>query len=490
MRILKAVQVVGLCGVLSACGSSGDGTTSPASYTVTVSPSTLAIALAPGATASASAIVTRQLGASALIDNTATVTWTTSDATIATVTPTGATATITGLGHGVATITASSNGSTGSTTVTVTAPTCVIVNTNPAVTVGTAISGTLSPADCRDYRSGNTSKPLDYYRLVVSANQLLTIDVAASAFTPDIQLISASTSGPLVLETISGATARIQRAVSAGTYTIGVGVASGTGGSYSLTLASAAVTSCATYQSLATVSAIPATISGTLAVSDCRLNGTNLEAAKFYKITLASAQTVTALLASTAFPPRLDLYDSNDRFVISGSDSSAAVNQKRFSTALAAGTYYVRVTGTSANPLGPFTLTLSATPTVLPTISACTATSFVSTITPASTGTTQTGALTTSDCKLPDGSYYAKLYRLTVTSTVNVQIDMMSAAFDTYLYLFDANLNVLATNDDVSSASTDSRLTQSLTPGTYFIGANSLRNATTGAFTLSVKTVP
>ena len=487
MRILKAIQLGVLCTVLSACGGSGDGTTSPASYTVTVSPSTLAIALAPGATASANAIVTRQLGASALIDNAATVTWTTSDATIATVTPTGATATITGLGHGVATITASSNGSTGSTTVTVTAPTCIVTSSNPAATVGSAISGTLGPADCRDYRSGNTSKPLDFYRLVVSSNQLLTIDISASAFTPDLLLVSPTLT---TMETISGATARLQRAVAAGTYTIGVGVASGTGGSYSLTLASAAVTSCATYQSLATTSAIPATINGTLAVSDCRLNGTNLEAAKFYKITLASAQTVTALLASTAFPPRLDLYDSNDRFLISGSDSTAGVNQKRFSTALAAGTYYMRVTGTSANPLGAFTLTLSATSTVLPTIPACTTTGFVSTITPTSTGTTQAGALTTSDCKLPDGSYYAKLYRLTVTSTVNVQIDMSSAAFDTYLYLFDANLNTLATNDDVSSASTDSRVTKSLTPGTYFIGANSLNNATTGAFTLSVKTVP
>ena len=76
-----------------------------------------------------------------------------------------------------------------------------------------------------------------------------------------------------------------------------------------------------------------------------------------------------------------------------------------------------------------------------------------------------------------------------MTSTVNVQIDMTSAVFNTGLYLFDANLNVLDINDDFGTG-TDSRITRTLTPGTYFIGANSLNQGVVGAFNLIVKTVP
>ena len=567
MRILKAVQVVVLCGVLSACGGSADGTTSPASYAVTVSPSTLAIALAPGATASANAIVTRQLGASSLIDNAATVTWTTSDATIATVTPSGATATITGLGHGVATITASSNGSTGSTTVTVTAPTCSpLTASNPTAPIGST-TGALAPSDCRDDRASNSGRPADFYRLVVASNQLLTIDISASGFTPDFRLISPTAA---TLEVVAGATGRIQRAVPAGTYTIAVGTTSAAGGSYTLNVASTAVTTCLLSNN--TISAVPATINGTLTVTDCRLSG-DLAAAKLYKFTLATAQTVTAVLASTAFPPRMFLNDVGGRFVVSGSSDSLGINQSRFASPLAAGDYYVIVSGTSANPLGAFVLTLSvsqagalsrifvspdsvtlevgrtrsflatgsdanfnvvaftpvwsvaagggtisstgvftagtapgvfgntvkatggsisgtATVTVIPTVSACSVTNFAATITPSATVTTQTGSLAATDCKAPDGSFYTKLYRLTTVSTVKVQIDLASTKIDSYLYLFDSALALLDSNDDAAVGTVDSQITRTLSAGTYYIGVSAYRNGSTGAFTLSVKTVP
>lgn len=95
-----------------------------ATYLVEVLPSSISLILG-GATATGTmnATVTRKLGANVLVDNSATVTWTTSDANVATVSANGRTATITGKGAGTATITASSNNASGTATVLVTAPT-------------------------------------------------------------------------------------------------------------------------------------------------------------------------------------------------------------------------------------------------------------------------------------------------------------------------------------------------------------------------------
>ena len=538
---------------------------------MTVTPSTLSIALAPGATASANAQVGKKLGAVVLVDNSAFVTWSTSDASIATVTPSGLSATITGVGHGSAIITAVSNGASGSTTVTVTAPTCSpLTANNPSATPG-AISGSLGPADCRDDRANAAGRPADFYRLVVASDQLLTIDVSASGFTPDIRLISPTTT---VVDVATGAAGRIQRAVAAGTYTIAVGTTSGSGGTYSVTLASSPITSCLLTNS--TTTTVPATITGTLAVTDCRLSTSGLPAARLYRFTLSSAQTVTAVLTSTAFPPRLTISDATGRSIADGRDSLAA-NQQRASSPLAAGVYYAIVSGTTANPLGAFTLALSTgapqagpltyvfvldsvtlevgtaqtfyavgydasftyipiTPTwsvtagggtisstgaftagttpgtfantikasvgsissngatviVIPTLPACTSARSISTVTPTTAATTLGGSLATTDCKLSSGRFYAKIYRLSVTATATVQIDQSSATLDSYIYLFDANLNTIEENDDDPSrvSTLDSRIIRSLAAGTYYIGVTSFGLGARGAFTLTVKTVP
>ena len=474
----QRLAILALATALVSCGG-GSEVTGTASYAVVVSPSTLAIAL--GVTQTANAIVTRKLGASALIDQNAVVSWTSSDPLIATVTPSGATATITGVGHGTATITASSNSSSGSTTITVTAPNCLITSTNPTATVGT-MTGTLGPADCRDSR--DNSKPSDFYRLVLASDQMVQVDIASAAFAPDVRVYSPTLA---FVDNGTGSATRFLRALPAGTYTIAAGIGSGTGGAYSLTISSVAVTTCANYQQRAAQASVPSTITGSLATTDCRLTGSNLPVAQFHKFTITTTQTLTASLASSAFPPRVDLFDANDTFVTKG--DSVGVGQVRFSRSISPGTYYVRVTGTSTNPLGAYTLTLASTGTST-TIPSCSTGSVAAIITPTAAGTTIASSLTTADCKLPDGSYYAKLYRITVGTTANVQVDLLSTAFDAYLYLYDANLTVLQVNDDVTATSTDSRITRQLAPGTYYVAANSLNPGVVGNYSLIVKTVP
>ena len=84
-------------------------------YTVEVNPSTITIPVG-GPAATVTAKVSRSLGAVA-VEESATITWTTSNASVATVTETGKTTSISAVGKGSAIITASANGAEGHATV-------------------------------------------------------------------------------------------------------------------------------------------------------------------------------------------------------------------------------------------------------------------------------------------------------------------------------------------------------------------------------------
>lgn len=99
-------------------------------------------------------------------------------------------------------------------------------------------------------------------------------------------------------------------------------------------------------------------------------------------------------------------------------------------------------------------------------------------------GQSMSGSLATSDCKLAD-STYRDLYKLTVTTSTTVRIDLTSTAFDAYLLLRDANGTTLDEDDD-GGTSGNAMLIATLAPGTYYIVANSAVAGQTGGYTLSV----
>ena len=117
-------------------------------------------------------------------------------------------------------------------------------------------------------------------------------------------------------------------------------------------------------------------------------------------------------------------------------------------------------------------------------------------------GQTINGSLATTDCLLVDGTY-ADGYAIAVTSATNVQIDMTSSSFDTYLYLLEPDEDdwiEWARNDDVDPDDpaipndpfdTNSRITFTLQPNVqYFILANSYDQNITGNYQLKVVTAP
>jgi hypothetical protein len=107
------------------------------------------------------------------------------------------------------------------------------------------------------------------------------------------------------------------------------------------------------------------------------------------------------------------------------------------------------------------------------------------------------GTLAATDNVAPDGTYF-DLYTFTLPNAANISIRMESAAFDTYLYLFqsgvlnqpDINLwdaSLLAENDDADNLTSDSAISMTLNAGTYVIAANAFDVAATGDYTLSVE---
>jgi hypothetical protein len=113
--------------------------------------------------------------------------------------------------------------------------------------------------------------------------------------------------------------------------------------------------------------------------------------------------------------------------------------------------------------------------------------------TPISVGDAVNASLATTDCQISDGSYLDG-YSITVLQDTDVQVDMTSTAFDTWLELWElvdpTTLQARAVNDDVAEGNTNSRIDFTLEAGgEYFILANSFDPFVTGDYLLTVMAV-
>ncbi len=94
--------------------------------------------------------------------------------------------------------------------------------------------------------------------------------------------------------------------------------------------------------------------------------------------------------------------------------------------------------------------------------------------------------LSSDDCSAFDGSRF-DIWQFSGTAGQAVTIQMSSTSFDTLLMLIDPSYTPVATNDDATSSSKDSRLTFTLgSTGTWTIVANSLPVSGSGTYVLSM----
>lgn len=94
-----------------------------------------------------------------------------------------------------------------------------------------------------------------------------------------------------------------------------------------------------------------------------------------------------------------------------------------------------------------------------------------------SIGQAVNGSLGTSDCEvmIEGEEKYVDVYRFSLAQSRGVVVGLFGRddEFDAYLYLYDANGNLLAENDDFEPGTFDAGITRTLAAGEYYIVASS-----------------
>lgn len=104
--------------------------------------------------------------------------------------------------------------------------------------------------------------------------------------------------------------------------------------------------------------------------------------------------------------------------------------------------------------------------------------------------TSVSGALSadTAPIDIDGWSHYVQTFDFALGETRLVEIAMRSDEFDAYLYLFDESGELIASNDDDPGGfDTDSRIAQTLEPGSYTVVATSFFELESGGYELEIQ---
>jgi len=219
------------------------------------------------------------------------------------------------------------------------------------------------------------------------------------------------------------------------------------------------------------------TVEGTL-TSACASTNRVGKYARYYLFSVSQATTVEIDLRSTDFDAWLNLLSGSGAggTVIASSDDGGGGTNSRIVTVLGAGTYTIEATSYASASTGSFALTLANAQGGAGCQSSL------------SLGHTVQGSLGPDCVSIHRAGSNARYYVFTLGETTSLQIDLISSAFDAYVYLLAGSGSgggVLAYDDD-SGGSLRSRIVTVLPAGTYTIEATSYWGGSTGPFTLTV----
>lgn len=417
-RVARAVLAVALFGV-AACG--GDTAAPKAVASVDLSPSSLTIA--PGQS-SALVATPREANGSPLTGRT--LTWTTSNASVATVSSAGV---VTGVADGVASITASAGTAAGSASVVVRTPVASVVM-NPT-TANLIVGGA----------------PL----------QLTASPRSASGATLDGRTVTWATSSAAIA-TVSPS--GLVTAVGPGTANI-TATSDNVVGTAAITVS---VNPCALVRPLN----LGTPVSGTLQASDCKLADST--ALQRYQFTLTQRTKIELTMTSAAVDAYLFLLDSA-RNVIDEDDDGAGNRNARILRTLPAGRYEVLANVFDAGTFGAYQLSLAPAPAVCTVGRAVTLPSNLA------------ATLSTSACRTNDQAYEDR-YDFTVVTRGIYRVEMRSAQVDAFAVLLDENERIIIQDDD-SGFGNDAAMEAVLEPGRYTVLARGYPRQT-GTYELAI----
>jgi len=201
----------------------------------------------------------------------------------------------------------------------------------------------------------------------------------------------------------------------------------------------------------------------------------------FYKLTLASAATLNLDLAS-AKTDDLWLYDATGALV--GSDQSSSAGDGLLSLALAAGTYYARVSSSSD---GAYTLsTWTGSPTVGTSSAADNAGNSM-----AAANTTALGALIATAKTVAgwvDTTDTDDYYKLSVTGPTTVALSLSGLSSNAYLYIYNASGGQIGGVH--AYPTTPGSLVANLATGTYYVDVYNWGGGTGYSLSASATALP
>lgn len=255
------------------------------------------------------------------------------------------------------------------------------------------------------------------------------------------------------------------------------------------------VTFTATATCLATAYTFTASISGTIALSDCKdSDGFYTD---WYTVTLPNLAAGTAYLftqTTPTFPSDTFLFLTSSPLQTTFANVVAAQAMLGTQTTLAAkvilptgGNYLLGVTSDAPGGTGAYTFTSSISNDDVTLVAGLCSAAWVV------PGVTTTQTLATTDCDYASVTSWMDTFGIRLVSGQTVTISMNSTAFDAFLALsldpdFGPPVTIVASNDNRAAGTTNAQIVYTATKdGYYLIRARSAVARQTGSYTLVVQ---
>ncbi len=388
------------------------------------------------------------------------VQWNSSAPAVATVSQTGL---VTAVTPGSTTITATSEGATGSATVQVTQDPCAVVRPIP---FGQTIAGTLSAADCK-LGDNTVTQAFEFTLTAPTKVEILMTSTAVDAYLfltdATLKVIEEDDDGG------AGTNARILRTLPAGRYVVLANTYDANSfGAYQLAVRPAPA-ACVTGRA----TTIPSTFNAALSSTSCRLNDNSVE--DRYDFTVAVRTNIAIDMSSAAFDPIVFVVDAQER-VITSDDDSGVGKDASLEVLLEPGRYTILARGYPGQS-GAYRLIAAQA------VDPCAVTRTIT------IGQTVQGTLSTRDCAISDNGgprRYFQRFGLTLATSTSLQLDMVSSAVDAYLVVQNAQTGaVVAENDDASNTTTNARIVANLPAGQYIVNSTTYDAGEVGLYLLA-----
>ncbi len=320
-----------------------------------------------------------------------------------------------------------------------------------ALDIGTASPTPIAKTEYVGNPHGFSEDLNDFYKFQVGANSNVKIDLTGLSANADLYLYNSSGSYFAGSETLQKANESITENLTPGTYFIEVRSVNNAKTTYDLKVTGTPLPSNA-----AGDTADKALDLGSLAAPKSASDWVgDIDSQDYYKFTVDGNSTVNINLGGMSGDAYLTLYNNKGSY-LDGSSNSGKADEK-ITTNLEAGTYFVEVSGSSANT--NYNLQLSATPRV-DTVGNDFSTALALGSLGSANQTEWVGTFDTDD-------YYS--FTLAGTSTVNLGLTGMNGNADITLY----NSEQSQVDSSYNSGNANEAISRNLQPGTYYVQVNS-----------------